>query len=149
MDTILRSMAMYVLIVVTLRITGKRSLNQITTFDFVLLLILSESTQQVLVGNDYSFTNAGLAILTLVFLDLIMTILKDRSPKLDLILGGTPLVVVANGQPVLETMRKERVDISDILEEARRQQGLERLDQIKWAVLERGGAISIIPQRGA
>ena len=71
MDTVLRSAAVYLFVLVVFRITGKRSLSQITTFDFILLLIIGDATQQALIGDDYSITTAAMVVVTLVLLDLV------------------------------------------------------------------------------
>ena len=146
MDAVLRAAAIYAFLLVLFRIAGKRSLSESTTFDLVLLLIVGEATQQALLGNDFSITNALLVILTLVGLDIGMSLWKQRSPQLEKWVEGVPLVIVENGQPLKDRMDKARVDESDILEAARTLQGLERMDQIKYAVLERSGGISIIPK---
>lgn len=145
MDAILRSLAIYVFLLIVFRIAGRRSLAQITTFDFVLLLLIGEATQQALLGDDYSITNAFLVILTLVGVDIGLSLVKQRSQRLDKLLDGVPTILVENGRPLKERMDKARVDESDVLEAARELQGLERMEQIKYAVLERDGNISIVP----
>ena len=146
MDSVLRGAAIYIFLMLIFRISGKRSLAQVTTFDFVLLLIISETTQQALLGENFSLTNALLLIVTLIGLDIGISLLKQRSPRLEKLVDSVPLILVENGQPIQERLDKARVDESDILASARELQGLERMDQIKYAVLERSGGISIIPQ---
>ncbi len=146
MDSILRGLTMYLFLLLIFRISGKRSLGQITTFDFVLLLIISEATQNALVGKDYSMTNAFLVITTLVGLDIGLSLWKQRSSRVEQLLDGVPLVIVENGRPIKERMDKSRVDENDILTAGRQLFGLERMNQIKYAVLERSGDITIIPQ---
>jgi len=146
MDAVLRAAVIYFILLVLVRLTGKRSLGQMTTFDFVLLLIIAEATQQGLLGNDFSLTNAFLAILTLVGIDTGLSLLERRSQTVDKLINGVPLVIVANGEPLEERMNKARVTADDILEMAREQQGVERMEQIKYAVLERSGGISVIPR---
>lgn len=145
MDSVIRAASIYLILMVLFRIMGTRALAQITTFDFILLLIISETTQQAMVGQDFSLTNAFLAIVTLVMLDLGLSLLKNKFPNLEKWLEGLPLVIVENGVPLKERMEKARVDESDVLAAARETQGLERMEQIKYAVLERSGGISIIP----
>src|SRR5215212_587409 len=145
MDAVLRSAAIYFVLLLLLRLTGKRSLGQMTTFDFV-LLVIAEATQQGLLGNDFSLTNAFLAILTLVGIDTGLSLLERRSQTVDKLINGVPLVIVENGEPLEERMNKARVTADDILEMAREQQGVERMEQIKYAVLERSGGISVIPR---
>ena len=146
MDSVLRAAAIYVGLMIILRLSGKRSLAQITTFDFVLLLIIGEATQNALLGQDFSLINAMLVIITLVGLDIGLSLLKRRSKKLDKLIEDVPLVIVADGVALQDRMDKSRVDVDDVLNAARHLQGLERLDQIRYAVLERSGGISIIPK---
>jgi len=149
MDSAIRAVVMYLALLVIFRLTGKRSLAQITTFDFVLLLIISEAAQPGLIGNDNSLTNSLLVILTLVLIDVGLAFWKQKWPAVERIIDGLPLVIVENGKPLKDRLDKERVDEEDILEAARKLHGLERMDQIKFAVLERAGGISIIPVAGA
>lgn len=149
MDAVLRSAALYLFLLLIFRLAGKRTLAQITTFDLVLLLIISEVTQQAMVGNDFSLTQAMLAIVTLIGLDIGFSLWKQRSSTLNRLIDSVPVLILENGQPLKERMKQLRVDESDILNAARELQGLERLDQIKYAILERSGNISVIPKSGA
>lgn len=146
MEVVLRGIAIYVFLLVIFRITGKRSLAQITTFDFVLLLIIAEATQQGLLGEDFSITHALVLITVLIGIDVMLSIVKQRWRGIERYLEGLPLVIVENGRPLKERLNKSRVDEDDVLAAARQTQGLERMDQIKYAVLERSGGISIIPK---
>ena len=147
MDSVWRAAAIYIGLMIIMRLAGKRSLAQITTFDFVLLLIIGEATQNALLGQDFSVTNAMLVIITLVTLDIGLSLLKRRSKRIDKWLDDVPLVIVEDGVPLKERMDKARVDVEDVLSAARHLQGIERLDQIRYAVLERSGGISIIPKK--
>ena len=149
MDSIFRGIAVYGFLLLIFRVAGKRTLSQITTFDVVLLLIISESIQQALIDSDNSVTNAFLLVVTLVGLDVTLSLVKRRSKRIARLLDGTAIVIIENGHLHHDRMEKERIEASDILSSARELQGLERLDQIKYAVLERNGEISIIPQRSA
>jgi uncharacterized membrane protein YcaP (DUF421 family) len=146
MDAVLRAVAIYGILLIIFRIAGKRSLAQITTFDFVLLLVIGEATQQALLGDDFSVTNAVIVIVTLLGLEIGLSLLQQRWPKLGPWLDDVPLILVENGQPIERRMRKVRISEADIMQAARSLQGLERMDQIKYAVLERTGEVSIIPQ---
>jgi uncharacterized membrane protein YcaP (DUF421 family) len=129
-----------------LRVAGKRTLNEVTTFDIVLLLVISEATQQALLGEDFSVTAAILVITTLVGIEVLMSFVGNRWRVLDHILDSRPEVVLAGGEILRDRLKRHRMDESDILEAARELQGLERLSDIKFAVLERSGIISIIPK---
>ena len=145
MDSVIRAAIIYGFVLLVFRIAGKRSVAEITTFDFVLLLILSETTQAALVKNDNSITNAMILIVTIVGLDVTLSLIKQRSKTVEKLLESAPIVIVENGTPLKDRMQKSRVDESDVLAAARTLRGLERMDQIKYAVLERNGGISIIP----
>ena len=147
MDLVVRGIAVYLFLLLIFRISGKRSLRNVTTFDFVLLLVVSEATQQAMLGDDFSMTNATLAILTLVGLDVVLSIMQHRFPRLGMLVDSVPLVLVSDGEVQQERMDKLRISEGDILEAARDKQGLERMEQIKYAVLERTGAISIVPRQ--
>lgn len=146
MDSVIRAAAIYFLLLVVFRLEGNRSIGRITAFDFVLLLIISEAIQQAMITRDYSVTNAFLLVVTLVGLDIMMSLWKRRSERIEKILDGLPVLVIENGKMHPEIMRQERVDESDILAAARELQGLERLDQIKHAVVEASGGITVVPK---
>ncbi|WP_435947342.1 DUF421 domain-containing protein [Dryocola sp. BD586] len=145
MDNVLRAVGMYILLMIVLKIAGRRTLLEMTSFDFILLLIISEATQQALLGNDFSFTGAAITIITLIAMDIVFGKMKERFPKIELFIDGSPLILVEYGQPLEKRMRKAGIDIDDILSSARINQGLERVDQIKFAILEKNGKIAIIP----
>jgi uncharacterized membrane protein YcaP (DUF421 family) len=146
MDTVLRAAAMYFVLLVIFRLAGKRTLSEADVFDFLMLLIISETTQQAMVGNDHSFTNAILLITTLAFITVMLSLIKQRSRLVSKVLDDEPLLVVSNGELIKTRADKLRVDEQDILEAARENHGLERFDQIKFAVVERNGNISVIPR---
>lgn len=146
MGSVLRATIVYLVLFIIFRLAGRRSLAQITTFDFVLLLIIGEATQNAMLGDDYSLTNGLLIIITLVTIDVGLSLWKRSSAAVDKLLDGVPLILVEEGKPLKDRMAKARVDEDDVLTAARELQGLERMDQIKYAVLERSGGISIIPR---
>jgi uncharacterized membrane protein YcaP (DUF421 family) len=146
MDAVLRALFVYLFLLLMFRLAGRRTLSEMTSFDFVLLLIISEATQNAMIGNDYSVTNAVLVITTLVGLDVLFTNWKHRSAFIERWLDGLPMILVENGRPLEDLMDRARVDHEDILAVARESQGLERMEQIKYAVLEVGGGISIVPK---
>ena len=145
MDTVVRSVVVYIFLLVIFRISGKRSLSQITTFDFILLLIISEATQQALVGSDFSIVNTFVVVASLVALDLTFSWIESRSSTFGRIVGSLPVVVVEYGRLLEDRAKREGVTLSDILTAGRETHGLERLDQFKYAILERHGGISVVP----
>lgn len=146
MDSVIRGLAVYVVLLIVARLSGRRTLAQATPFDFVLLLIIAETTQQALLGDDFSIVNAFILIVTLFAADVSLSFLKGRSARLALWLDGAPTVLISNGKLDEEALRRARVSVSDVLEAARSQQGLASLEKIDAAVLEPSGGISIIPK---
>ena len=147
MDEVIRGVAVYAVLMLIFRLSGKRSMAETTPFDFVLLLIFSEALQSALVDEDDSLTAAFVVILTLVVLNIGMSLLKQRFHRVERILEGGPIIVVDDGRLLRDRMRRARIDEGDILAAARQTQGIEAIDQIKRAVLERSGGISIIPKQ--
>ena len=149
MDSVVRAAAVYLVLLLLFRIIGKRSLAETGTFDFVLLLIIAEATQQAMIDDDNSMTNAFLIIVTLLTLNVGFSLLKQRSALVDQLIDDVPVLIVVDGNPIKDRMDRARVDERDILQAARESQGLARLDQIQYAVLERDGAISVVPKQAA
>jgi uncharacterized membrane protein YcaP (DUF421 family) len=146
MDSVVRGLVIYLFLLLVFRLSGKRTLAQATTFDLALLLIISETTQEAMIGDDHSIMNALLLILTLVGVDIGISLWKQRSKTLERWVDDVPLVLLEDGRPLKDRMDRSRVDEADLLNAARACQGLERLEQIKYAVLERSGGITIIPK---
>lgn len=147
MNSILHGATTYFFVWLIFRIAGKRTLAQITTFDAVLLLIISETTQAALVGSDQSFTNSLLLIMTLVGIDVALSYVKRTSSIMEHVIDGVPLKLFGPDGLQEHTMRKERVGEDDILNSARKLRGLMSLDEIEYAILEQTGDIAIIPKR--
>jgi uncharacterized membrane protein YcaP (DUF421 family) len=146
MNSVLRAALVYVFVLLMFRISGKRTLSQITTFDFVLLLIISEATQQALLGDDFSIINALVVIATLIVLDLSLSKIEIAWPAFSRALGSLPVVIVEDGKLLEARAKREGVTLAEILEAGREKHGLERLEQIKYAILERHGGISVVPR---
>lgn len=147
MGSVLRGATTYFFVWLIFRIAGKRTLAQITTFDAMLLLIISECVQGALVGNDNSMTNSFLLILTLVGIDIFLSCLKQKFPIASRILDGGPVVLLDPQGLRQESMRRERIDLEDILAAARQRHGIIDSSGIQYAIVEESGVISIIPRK--
>ena len=145
MDIVLRAATIYLFLLVLVRLTGQRTLSQLSTFDFILLLIVSEAVQNALVNDDRSLVSGMIAILTLVLMDLALSMAKRHWWRVEEVAEGAPVVLVDHGRVLTERLQKTQITEDDILQSARSHQGLERMDQIKYAVLETSGGISVIP----
>ncbi|MBV8791762.1 MAG: DUF421 domain-containing protein [Pseudolabrys sp.] len=145
MDSVIKAAVVYFVLWAIIRISGRRTLGEMTAFDFVLFLIIGGATQRGLTGEDYSLTNAFLLIITFVAIDILMSLIERGAPHVRRVLEGEPMIMVENGKPLRHRMHRARIAEDDVLEAARRMHGLERLDQIKFAILEANGHITIIP----
>jgi uncharacterized membrane protein YcaP (DUF421 family) len=139
----------YLLLLVIFRIAGRRTLSETSTFDLVLLLIIGETTQQAMVGNDDdSMTSAAVAILSLVSLDMTITYLRKASPAFDHLLEGRTILLIHEGKIRQAAMDAHSLDIEDLKEAARLSHGIGDMEDVRQATLERDGKISIVPWRG-
>jgi uncharacterized membrane protein YcaP (DUF421 family) len=145
MDTVIRSAIVFTFLLIVFRIAGKRTLSEMSSFEFVVLLIIGETTQEALIDSDKSMTAGGLSILTLVGLTVLLSVIKQRWPATEPVLEGSSVLLVERGQVQWDRLRLARVGVDEILEAARQSQGLERMDQVKHAILEINGSISIVP----
>lgn len=145
MDMVFRALAIYLFLVMVFKVAGRRALLQMTSFDLILLLIISEATQQALLGQDFSVTGAMITITALVVVDIIFGLMKKYFSPVENILDGTPVILVENGVPLADKLKKVDVSCDDILVSARQNNGITEISQIKYAILERNGHISIIP----
>ena len=148
MESVLRGALTYLFVWLIFRLAGKRSLAQITTFDAVLLLIISETTQAALIADNNSITNSILLILTMLGIDVALSHVKQLLPAVEKVMDGMPLVILDPNGLKQDCMDRERVNKEDILHAARDLQGLANLDQIQYAVLEQTGNITVVPKEG-
>jgi uncharacterized membrane protein YcaP (DUF421 family) len=147
MESVIRGAAIYIVLLIIMRLSGRRTMAQMTPFDFVLLLIIAETTQQALLGDDFSIINAVVLIVTLIVIDIGLSYLKEYSPVADKLLDGTPTVLIRDGKLDRRALKRSRMDEDDIMVAARHSQGLEKMSDIKHAVLETDSGISIVPKK--
>ena len=145
MDSVIKAAVVFFALGAIIRVSGRRTLGEMTAFDFVLFLIIGGSTQRAITGQDYSMTNALLLVATFVALDIGLSVVELRGPASRRILNAMPMILVDNGFLLTRRMRRARITEDNILEAARRLHGLERMEQIKFAILEGTGEISIVP----
>jgi uncharacterized membrane protein YcaP (DUF421 family) len=143
MDIVLRGVAIFLFLYVLMRVIGRRELSTLEPFDLILLIVLGDAVQQGLTQDDYSLTGAFLAIGTIAMLQLSMSFLNFKFPRLRPIIDGEPIVVVQDGSAIEKNMRRERLTMED-LRAAMRGQSIASLDDVAWAVMETSGKISFI-----
>jgi uncharacterized membrane protein YcaP (DUF421 family) len=139
--------AIYALLLLIFRVTGHRTLAETSSFDLVLLLIIGETTQQAMVGNDDTVLGAAVAILSLVSLDMGITYMKRAFPVFARVLEGDPVLLIKDGQLRRAALEANGLNTDDIEEAARLSHGLVEMDDILQATLEKDGQISIVPRR--
>ena len=148
MAAVFRAVFGYCFLVLIVRTAGRRPGKQITPFEFVFIFFIGGLTLTPMVGNDRSLMNALSIVITIAVTHFVLAWLRQCSLRFSRLLDGTPLVLLKGGEWQIDTMRRMRIQDDDVMAMAR-DNGLERLDQIDYAVLERNGEISIIPAAGA
>mgnify|MGYP001066860714 CR=1 FL=1 len=143
MEIVIRSTVVFFFLFVLLRAIGKRDLADMTPFDIVILVVLGDLIQQGVTQEDASVTGALLAAGTMVFWVLVISWASFRSRRALRVVEGQPVVVVKDGEILEETLRLERLPREELLEAAR-QQGIDDLRTVAWALLEPGGRFSFI-----
>jgi len=126
-----------------MRVLGRRELSSLAPSDLILLVVLGDLIQNGVTQSDYSMTGVVLATSTIGLCAVGTSLLVYKSKRLSKIIEGDPLIIVQDGKPIENNMRSERVKLDDVMEEAREQQ-IENLDEVKWAVLEATGKITFI-----
>jgi uncharacterized membrane protein YcaP (DUF421 family) len=142
----LRALAVYVFLMVLLRITGRRQVGQLAPFDLVLLLVLSNALQNAMNGGDNSVTGGVISALVLVGVNWIVGYVAFRNKRLSRIIEGRPEVLIHNGHVFRDVMERERITQSEI-DAALRQSGCGSIEDVHFAVLENNGQISVRQRR--
>ncbi len=143
-NIILRTVVVYLMILIGLRLTGKREIGQMTVFDLVLLLLIANAVQNAMVGPDTSLTGGVLAALVLLAINTIVARLRLRWPWLRRLIQGSPTLLILHGEVIRAHLRREGLD-EETLESALREHGVADLNDVEMAVLEIDGSISVVP----
>ena len=143
MPTILHAIIGYWLLLLAVRVLSRRPGGQLTLFEFVIVFLIGGVAIGATVGRDHSVTNCATAILTVGLMHRLVSWLKGASPRLGAIIDGTPLILVKEGVWQNDTMRGMRVDREDVMAAARAK-AVGSIFDVKYAILERNGTISII-----
>ncbi len=140
----LRTAVVYLVVLVGLRLAGKREIGQLTVFDLVVLLLIANAVQNAMVGPDTSLTGGVLAAVVLLILNAVVARLRLRWPRLRRIIEGSPTLLVLHGEVLIDHLRREGLD-QDTLEAALREHGVAKVRDVEMAVLEIDGSISVVP----
>lgn len=145
-EKVLRPIIVYAFLVISLRLAGKRELVQLNPFDLVVLLTLSNTVQNAIIGNDNSVTGGVIGAATLLAVNYLVVRFLYGHQTLERLVEGDADVLVEDGQVKEERLKKELITRAE-LEMAARKQGLDSLDEVERAVLESGGSISFVVKK--
>ena len=143
MDIVIRAVFAFLFLIIVTRVIGRRELSSLEPFDLILLIVLGDLIQQGVTQSDYSFTGLMIAVGTIAVLQASVSWVGFRSKKAGLVLEGEPIVVVQDGTLLDKNIRRERMTSAEVLEAAR-EQGIARLEDIQWAILETSGKLSFV-----
>ncbi|HEV2136095.1 MAG TPA: YetF domain-containing protein [Terracidiphilus sp.] len=146
MGTVIYAIAGYFVLLLTVRSLKRRTGSSMTLFEFVFILLIGGMIILATVGRDRSVTNCTCAVIAVGFVHRLLSWAKSRSPRVGRLLDGTPLVIVKKGEWQQEAADALRLRIED-LEVAAREAGVRRVEDVEWAVLERGGRISVFGRK--
>ncbi|TAK13709.1 MAG: DUF421 domain-containing protein [Anaerolineae bacterium] len=147
LEIVARSLAVYFVVLVGLRLGGKRAIGQMTVFDLVVLLLIANAVQNAMVGPDTSLLGGILAAVVLLVVNALVARLRMSSPRLRRLVEGSPTLLVLHGEVIPEHMSREEIDEESLME-ALREHGVAELSGVEMAVLEIDGSISVIPAGG-
>jgi uncharacterized membrane protein YcaP (DUF421 family) len=143
MDIVIRAALAFVFILLLTRIVGRRELNTLEPFDLILLVTIGDLVQQGVTQNDFSVTGLVLAVGTIAVLTVLFSYLPWRFQRLRPVLEGEPVILIEDGNVIEKNLRRHRLTHEETAAEARFQQ-IDRLQKVRWAVLETSGKISFI-----
>lgn len=144
MDLVIRATIVFFFIFLMTRIVGRRQLSNLEPFDLILLVVIGDLVQQGITQSDESVTGTLIVISTIALLSMGVSWVSFRFRKVRVLTEGEPIVLVEDGRLIERNMRRERITIEDIQEEARQAQIMSLAD-LRWAILENDGQISCIP----
>lgn len=143
MDLVIRATVIFFFIFMVTRIGGRRELTTLDPFDLILLVVLGDLVQQGITQSDESVTGTLIVISTITLLTVGVSWSSFRFRRLRLVTEGEPIVLVNDGRLVERNLKRERLTRGDVEEGARLQQ-VASLEEIRWALLEKDGSITVI-----
>jgi uncharacterized membrane protein YcaP (DUF421 family) len=145
-EFVARAAIVYVVIMLLIRVSGKRTVGEFTPFDMIVVILIGESTQGALTGGDESVVGALIVSATLIALNYGVGFVTARSEIADKIVEGEPVLLLRDGKPLVHALRRNNVPESD-LDEALRSEGVADRDEVRLAFLETDGTISVIKKK--
>ena len=145
MDLVIRAAVGFVFLLVLTRAVGRRELSSLEPFDLILLIVIGDLLQQGITQNDYSVTGLLLVGSTIALLTVAVSYASFRFPRIRPLIDGEPVIVVQDGKPIDRNLRRNRITLEELAASAR-VEGIARIADVQWAVLETSGKISFIPR---
>jgi len=139
------SAAVYIFLIVAIRLFGKKEFSQLSVFDIVFILLISNAVQNSMIAANFSFWGGIISAVTLFAVNLIFKNVIFKVPKISEWIQGHPIMLIYEGKPLAENMRKAKVSLAE-LEEATREHGIKTIGDVNLAVLEVDGSISIVAE---
>jgi uncharacterized membrane protein YcaP (DUF421 family) len=149
MDLAVRAVVIYFFIYLLTRVVGRRELSSLGPFDIILLVVIGDAVQQGMTQDDYSVTGALIVVTVIAVLQVSMSYLSFRFRRLRTVLEGEPIVIIQDGKPIERNLRRERLAIDEVMEQARASAQIAHLDEIQFAIFENSGAISFIQKKSS
>lgn len=146
METVLRVALIYLVLFAGIRVMGKREFSQLAPMELVTLLLVPEILSQGLIREDFSLTNGLIGVATLFVLVYATSTVTHLSKRFESLAESRPTVLAHHGELIAKNLNRERVSPDEVFSEMRKQ-GLERLEQVRWAVLESDGRISVVEEK--
>lgn len=144
-EKVIRAIAIYLFLVIALRLVGKRELSQLNTLDFVVLLAVANAVQNGLIGADNSVTGAVAGATVLFLVDGALAFVLYRNSRLQRVVEGTPTVLIEDGQVLEDALRREEMTRDDLLVEIQ-SAGAATLDEVRTASLQPSGKVIVVPK---
>jgi len=143
MDIVIRATVAFLFVLFLTRIVGRRELSSLEPFDLIMLVMLGDLVQQGITQNDFSVTGLMIVAGTVALMTVLTSYLSFRFKRLRPLLDGEPVIVVQDGEPLMRNLGRNRITLEE-LAAAARIQGIARIADVQWAVLETSGTISFI-----
>ncbi len=148
MESVIRVVVVYLFVLFALRLLGKREFGDLSPMEFVMLMLIPDIVTQGIIKEDFSLTNALVAVSTIMLLVVVTSMLTHVNRRAELAVTPRATVLLFDGNLYTSTLDEERVSPAEILQVAH-ESGLETLDQVKWAILQSDGKIAIVPKESA
>jgi uncharacterized membrane protein YcaP (DUF421 family) len=145
-EKVVRSVGVYLFLLVAFRLAGKRQLGQLTAFDLVVLLVISNVLQNAAIGNDNSLGGGFLGAFVIIALNWLVAWFTFRHKRVERMVENVPTVIVKHGHVIHANLDREHMSMTE-LRAALRKEGIATMSEVRYAILEEDGHVSVIPRR--